>query len=215
MSQLHQFIENLVQPLQHYQSLNDDAERSSNHVHKQLDHINALLADQLSANQQVIESLIQLRSHYQSVYSQQQQKANNAREQLNHVTALLADQAVLQHSEQHPVSIQSAILEQQRLTGASDRLGAESQTQEPKLVQESKPLEISEQQITLDSSQGIGDGAIAARSKESPPQDLEVAKSPESLQLLEPQIPLLRSCTKLKAIQYGHFSQIASKLNRT
>ncbi len=176
----------------------DDAERDLTHVTEQLNHVNALLVNQLVKNQQFTESLIQLREHYQALHQKSHQKAQNAKEQIAHINALLADSLVLQHSQQQPISIQAATREQQALSGAmptADTRNAtiannteESQKQSPASAQESKPPEILEQ-IILDDGQGVGDGAIANQSEELPQQELEVAESPESLQVLEPQIP--------------------------
>jgi hypothetical protein len=188
MPQNQYFLQSLIEMRSHYQSLITDAERDSNNATEQLAHINALLVDNLAVNQQFTESLLQLKAHYQALRSQHSQKNQNAKEQIAHVNALLADSLVLQHSQQQPISIQSATREQQALSGASVNNGEELHRQSPELERESKPLEIS-QQIILDDGQGVGDGAITTPTKESPQQNLEVAESPESLQVSEPQIP--------------------------
>ncbi|MBW4640383.1 MAG: hypothetical protein KME05_19570 [Gloeocapsa sp. UFS-A4-WI-NPMV-4B04] len=197
MPQNQYFIQNLIEVRSHYQSQIGDAERDSNHATEQLNHISALLVDQLAVNQQFTESLLQLRSHYQALRSQHSQKTQNAKEQIAHINALLTDSLVLQHREQQPISIQLATLEQQALSGAMPSAvreatiadnTEESQRQSPESVQESKPPEMSEQ-IILDDGQGVGDGAIANQSEELPQQELEVAESPELPQVSEPQIP--------------------------
>lgn len=187
MPQNYQFIQNLIDLREHYQSLIDDAERDSNHATEQLNHVNALLVDQLVVNQQVAESLLQLRDNYRTLHQQSHQKAQNAKEQIAHINALLADSLVLQHSQQQSFSIQAATLDQQALSGAIANNGEELHRQLPELARESKLSEIS-QQIILDDGQGVGDGAIAVPS-ESPQQNLETAESPESLQVSKPQIP--------------------------
>lgn len=187
MPQNQSFIQNLIEMRSHYQSNTEDAERDSNHATEQLAHINALLIDQLAVNQQFTESLLQLKSHYQELRSQHHQQVQSAKEQIAHVNALLADSLVLQHSQQQPISIQAATLEQQALMGAIADNREESQRQELGLARESKLSEIS-QQIILDDGQGVGDGAIAVPS-ESPQQNLEVAELPELPQVSEPQIP--------------------------
>lgn len=186
MPQNYQFVETLIQLRQHYQLLNEDAERDSNHATEQLNHINALLIDQLRGNQQFVDSLLELRSHYQALHAQHQQKANSAKEQLHHVNALLADQAVLQHSQS--ISTHAATLEQLALSGAITDNGKELQKQSLLVAQKPETPEISDQQITSDVSQGVGDGAIALGSEESPQQDLEMAESPETPQMSEPEI---------------------------
>lgn len=196
MPQNQYFIQNLIELRSHYQSNIEDAERDSNHATEQLAHINALLVDGLAENQQFTESLLQLRSHYQALRSQHHQKVQSAKEQIAHVNALLADSLVLQHSQQQPISIQAATLEQQALMGAMPSAvrkatiannGEELHRQSPELARESKPPDISQQSITLDDRQG--DGAIANQSEESPQQNLEVAESLELPQVSEPQIP--------------------------
>ncbi len=165
-----------------------------------------MLVDHLTENQQFTESLLQLREHYQALRSEHHQKTQNAKEQIAHVNALLADSLVLQHREQQPISIQVASLEQQALSGAMPTAdtrnatiannGEELHRQSPELVRESNPPEILEQ-IILDDGQGVGDGAMSAAVRsatiaaptESPQPNLEVAESPESLQVSEPQIP--------------------------
>ncbi len=189
MPQNYQFIENLIELRSHYQSLNEDSERSSSHAIEQLNHINALLVDQLIENQQFVESLLQLREHYQTLHSQYQQKVVRAREQIAHVNALLADQAVLQHREQQPISIQAAALEQQALFGASDDNNEKLPQHQPELVQEPEPLEASKQQIAKDDiSRGEQDGVIAPDSEESPQQNLEVVAGEESIETSEQQL---------------------------
>ncbi|MBW4637879.1 MAG: hypothetical protein KME05_06525 [Gloeocapsa sp. UFS-A4-WI-NPMV-4B04] len=189
MPQNQYFIQNLIELRSHYQSLIGDAERDSNNATEQLNHITALLVDQLVEDQQFTESLIQLREHYQSLHQKSHQKTQNAKEQITHVNALLADSLVLQHSQQQPIPIQAATLEQQALLGVIADKDGESQRQEPELTPDLKPPEILEQRITSDSNQEEDDGAIATPTKESPQQNLEVAESPESLQVSEPQIP--------------------------
>lgn len=196
MPQNQHFIQNLIELRSHYQSNIDDAERSSSHATEQLAHINALLVDQLVVNQQFTESLLQLRSHYQALRSQHSQKAQNAKEQIAHVNALLADSLVLQHSQQQPISIQAATLEQQALMGVMPTAdtrnalivnnGEELHRQELELAQESKLPEILE---PITSNDRQGDGAITNPSEELPQQDLEMAESPELPQVSEPQIP--------------------------
>jgi hypothetical protein len=198
MPQNYQFIQNLIDLRSHYQSVIDDAERDSNHTTEQLNHINALLVDQLAVNQQFTESLLQLKAHYQALRSQHSQKNQNAKEQIAHINALLADSLVLQHREQQPISIQVATREQQALSGAMPTAdtrnaliannGEELHRQSLESAQESNPPEILEQ-IILDDGQGVGDGAIANQSEELPQQELEVAESPELPQVSEPQIP--------------------------
>lgn len=182
------FIQNLIELRSHYQSLITDAERDSIHATEQLAHINALLVDGLAENQQFTESLLQLRAHYQALRSQHSQKTQNAKEQIAHVNALLADSLVLQHSQQQPISIQAATLEQQALMGAIANNGEELHRQSPDLARESKPPEIS-QQVASDISQEEHDKAIANPSEELPQQELKVAESPELPQISEPQIP--------------------------
>jgi len=63
------------------------------HVIEQLNHINALLVDQLVENQQFVESLLQLREHYQTPHSHIN-KSSSCQGADRHVNALLADQAV-------------------------------------------------------------------------------------------------------------------------
>ncbi len=189
MLQNHQVIESLIEMRSHYQSLVDHAERSFYHASKQLEHINPLLVDQLGKKQQGVEALLQLRFHYQSLYSEHQQIAVHTKEQLNHVNALLADQAVLQHNEQQSISTQSATIEQQALQGVIPtadthnatiaHLGEEFQRQSPEVVQEPESLDGSEQQITLDSSQGQQDRVIADNVKEPSP-NLEVVESSDT-----------------------------------
>lgn len=186
MPQNQYFIENLIELRSHYQSNIEDTERDLIHATEQLAHINALLVDQLVVNQQFTESLLQLRQHYQELRSQHHQKAQNAKEQIAHVNALLAHSLVLQHTQQQPISIQSATLEQQALFEAIANNGEELHRQSPELARESKPPEILEQPIASDDRQGVG-GAIAAPT-ESPQQNLEMAESPESLAISEPQI---------------------------
>lgn len=197
MPQNYQFTDSLIKLRSHYQSSKEDSERSSSHTIEQLNHINALLVDQLVENQQVVDSLLQLRSLYQSLYSEQQQKAIHAREQLNHVNALLADQAILQHKEQQPISIQAATLEQQALLGAITDNSEELPQQEPELVQKPETVAASKQQISSDVSQGDHDGAIALSVGESyipdesdqlPQQDLEVTEKPQPINESEQQI---------------------------
>lgn len=196
MPQNQSFIQNLLELRSHYQSNIDDAERDSNHATEQLNHINALLVDQLAVNQQFTESLLQLLKHYQALRSQHSQKVQNAKEQIAHVNALLADSLVLQHSQQQPISIQAATLEQQALMGAIADNSNELQRQSPELAQESRLPEIS-QRIISDDRQGVENGAmpaavrsatIANPSEELPQQELEVAESPELPQVSEPQI---------------------------
>lgn len=189
MPQNYQFIQNLIEMRSHYQSNITDAERDSNHATEQLTHINALLIDQLAVNQQFTESLLQLKAHYQALRSQYHQKVQSAKEQIAHVNALLADSLVLQHNQQQPISIQLATLEQQALLGAIAAPSEELQGQQPEVVQDPKPPEISQQQITSDDRQRVGDGASAIPTEESPQLDLEVAEPPESLAISEPQIP--------------------------
>jgi hypothetical protein len=188
MPQNYQFIDNLIELRAHYQSLTEDSERSSSHVIEQLNHINALLVDQLLENQQFVESLLQLREHYQTLHSQYQQKAVRAREQIAHVNALLADQVVLQHKEHQPISIQAAALEQQALFGVSADNSEESLQQEPESVQQPEPLEASEQQLAKDISRREQDRAIAPDSGESSQQNLEVGAVEESTEILGQQL---------------------------
>ncbi|WP_250126435.1 hypothetical protein [Chroococcidiopsis sp. CCMEE 29] len=112
-----QFVANLLELRAHYQSLQNEYERSCVHIREQLSHVNALLVEQLSENQQLVESLMELRTHYQAVYEELQQKVAQAKEQLNHVNALLADQLVLQHNGQQPVAISAATVERAASTG--------------------------------------------------------------------------------------------------
>lgn len=189
MPQNQYFLQNLIEMRSHYQSNIEDAERDSNHATEQLAHINALLVDQLVVNQQFTESLLQLRSHYQALRSEHYQKVQSAKEQIAHVNALLADSLVLQHSQQQPISIQAATLEQQALFGAIAAPSEESQKQSLLLAREPKPPEVLEQPITSKDRQEQQDGAIANLSEASPQQNLEVVESPKSPQVSEPQIP--------------------------
>ena len=78
-----------------------------------LTHVNALLVEQLTVeNQQVVESLISLRHQYQVLASECERKASNAKEQITHVNALLADQLVLQHNQS--VSMEASTIREQR-----------------------------------------------------------------------------------------------------
>ncbi|MUL36269.1 hypothetical protein [Gloeocapsopsis dulcis] len=99
MDQFQHFIHNLIELRDRYQTLQQKCDRAISHTTEQLNHINALLADQLVENQQFVENLVQLRAHYQTLHAQQQSKAQNAKEQIAHINALLADQIVLQHNE--------------------------------------------------------------------------------------------------------------------
>lgn len=203
MPQNYQFIQNLIDLRSHYQSNIKDAERDSNHAIEQLTHINALLVDQLAVNQQFTESLLQLKAHYQALRSEHSQKTQNAKEQIAHVNALLADSLVLQHSQQQPISIQSASLEQQALMGGMptadthNALIANNGQELHRQSQKSELPERSQQSLSSDDRQGFGDGAmptadtrnaLIAVPSESPQQNLEVAESPE-LPQAEQQIP--------------------------
>ncbi len=163
MPQNQYFLQSLIEMRSHYQSQIGDTERDSNHATEQLAHINALLVDQLVVNQQFTESLLQLLKHYQGLRSKHNQKVQNAKEQIAHVNALLADSLVLQHSQQQPISIQAANLEQQALMGAMLRADTRNATianqseeslQQNLEVAESPELpQVSEQQIPTDSHQ--------------------------------------------------------------
>jgi len=131
-----QFVASLLELRAHYQSLQQEYERSCVYLTEQLSHVNALLVDQLVENQQLVERLMELRAHYQAAHEELQQKVARAKEQLNHVNALLAEQLVLQHNGQQPVAISAATVEErerQVLAGTSD-----SQLQEPPQL----PLEV-------------------------------------------------------------------------
>ena len=123
MQQPQHFVQNLIQMRFHYQSLQDELERSESQIKQQLSHVNALLVDQVVENQHFVQNLIQMRSHYQLLHQQQQQKVDDAKEQLHRVNALLAEQLVLQYQPQEPLLHQAASLkerEQRAIVGTID-----------------------------------------------------------------------------------------------
>jgi len=71
MPQNYQFIDNLIE-LRCTTNRSPRIPSAPPHVIEQLNHINALLVDQLE--KQFVESLLQLREHYQTLHSQYQQK---------------------------------------------------------------------------------------------------------------------------------------------
>lgn len=172
--------ENLIALKKHYQSICQQCDRSRRHANDQLDHINALLVDQLE-DHGLVESLIALRGHYQRVVEECDRQAYHAKEQMTHVNALLADQVVMQNLGQ-PVSIEAATVdhsETRSLTEMSDIDSEQSPTQ-------AEEPEWADEQVDADELAGP-DGVVKTEAiKEVEESDeLEETEAPELAEEVE------------------------------